>query len=301
MIMLASYMNGNVSVTLYEDGTKVREYEDTPMPIFPESIDVKITDYCDAGCAFCHEKSTKRGMHGDLTLGAHILTKMPAGTEIAIGGGNPISHPDLVSFLTELCKHGIIPNITINQFHLPMYADYIYNLINERLVFGLGISYNGVLDDILDQFVTSNTVFHLILGVHTINDLANIQAKYSHAKVLLLGYKQFGRGATYYNDTIKKELRRWYQKLSVFFQGELTLSFDNLAIEQLNLIRFFSHEDWQTFYMGNDGTFTMYMDLVKKEYAATSTSVKRYIIGDKDIQTIFASVIHGQTVKTPNN
>jgi len=59
--ILHSYQNGNTLVNLYNDGTKTREYEGEPKPVFPESIDVKITNYCDAGCTFCHEKSTRLG------------------------------------------------------------------------------------------------------------------------------------------------------------------------------------------------------------------------------------------------
>ena len=51
--ILAQYQNGNTSVKIYEDGTKIREYEGTPKTFFPESLDVKITDYCDLGCKFC--------------------------------------------------------------------------------------------------------------------------------------------------------------------------------------------------------------------------------------------------------
>lgn len=42
--VLHRYQNGNYTVTLYEDGTKVREFPDdrAPAPEYPESIDVKI-------------------------------------------------------------------------------------------------------------------------------------------------------------------------------------------------------------------------------------------------------------------
>ena len=40
-----------------------------------------------------------------------------SGTEIAIGGGNPMSHPELESFFFRMKDRKIISNITINQFH----------------------------------------------------------------------------------------------------------------------------------------------------------------------------------------
>ena len=91
---LAVYRNGDTLVTLYQDGSKIRRFPDEGAnPLFPESIDLKITDYCDAGCAWCHEGSTRRGKHADLNLA--FLSTLRAGTEIAIGGGNPLDHPRL--------------------------------------------------------------------------------------------------------------------------------------------------------------------------------------------------------------
>lgn len=60
MEILNQYINGNTLVTIYNDGTKIREYNKDPQPEFPESIDLKITDYCDMGCPYCHESSTKK-------------------------------------------------------------------------------------------------------------------------------------------------------------------------------------------------------------------------------------------------
>jgi hypothetical protein len=53
MTTINTYRNGNTTVTLLSDGTKIREYEGTPVVTHPESIDVKITDYCDMGCSYC--------------------------------------------------------------------------------------------------------------------------------------------------------------------------------------------------------------------------------------------------------
>ena len=42
--ILHSYINGNTTVTIYDDGTKVRETEDDDfLPVFPENIEPHIT------------------------------------------------------------------------------------------------------------------------------------------------------------------------------------------------------------------------------------------------------------------
>ena len=102
MEQIAQYKNGNTTVTIMNDGTKIREYENTAKIVHPESIDIKITDYCDMGCSYCHESSTTKGIHGDLNKLLEVISELPAGIELAIGGGNPLSHPNHVEFLQEL-------------------------------------------------------------------------------------------------------------------------------------------------------------------------------------------------------
>ena len=89
------YKNGNYRVLIdLETGTKIRENDlDFFRADFPESFDVKITNRCDIGCAFCHENSTCDGKHGNI-LFAGFIDKLHPYTEIAIGGGNPLAHPD---------------------------------------------------------------------------------------------------------------------------------------------------------------------------------------------------------------
>ena len=60
------------------------------------------------------------------------------------------------------------------------------------------------------------------------------------------------------------------------------VSFDNLAIEQLGVKELLSEEEWNDFYAGDDGTVTYYIDMVKKQFAVSSTSPfeERYPILD---------------------
>ena len=286
--ILYQYKNGNTLVTLLHNGTKIREYEDTPISDFPESIDIKITNYCDLGCSFCHESSTTKGVHGDLNKLITTLTGLPKGTEIAIGGGNPLDHPELLNFLNEVKELGLVPNITINQGHVLKHIDLITHLIEDKLVYGVGISltsnnWKGV-DKVME--ITENVVFHIILGIHNHSILSELKEKYGSPKVLLLGYKVWGFGKEYYSEEIEKEIKKWYQQLSRYF-GKMIISFDNLAIEQLNLKRFFSPVGWEKFYMGDDFKHTMYIDAVKQEYSPTSRSGERVSFNDMDLLTYF--------------
>lgn len=55
MNLLGKYPNGNYTVHIYDDGTKIRENDlDFFAPEYPESMDIKITNSCDRMCPFCH-------------------------------------------------------------------------------------------------------------------------------------------------------------------------------------------------------------------------------------------------------
>ena len=144
---LFEYQNGNATVSIYDDGTKIRMSMEQAKPEFPESMDIKITDYCDAGCVMCHEKSTRKGIHGNLETTLNLLKQLPAGVEIAIGGGNPLSHPDLYHFLEETKKHGIISSMTINELHYndKNFQDVIKILVGLDYIKGVGYSYSKQL------------------------------------------------------------------------------------------------------------------------------------------------------------
>ena len=279
--LLYSYKNGNYLVKIYADGTKVRfTLDDYFNAEFPESIDIKITNYCDNNCPMCHENSTVSGTHGKIDV--PFLKTLKAGTELAIGGGNPFSHPELELFLIRMKNQGVICNVTINQVHFIKYKDYIQRLLDSKLVYGLGISMNDCLycDEII-SFCKKNDscVIHLIAGI--VNEDLFSKLYDNNLKILILGYKEFGRGVKYLSDKISKQIDFLKDNIMMVSSHFKVVSFDNLAIIQLKMQEKLSKEDFDTYYMGDDGSFTMYIDLVKEEFGYSSISTKRYkLLGD---------------------
>ena len=96
------------------------------------------------------------------------------------------------------------------------------------------------------------------------------------------------------DDLVKKidaKIAELEAKIPEYLESFKVLSFDNLALEQLNIKKYVSPEDWKAHYMGDDGSFTMYIDLVKEEFAKNSTSVDRYNLNDyKSIEEIFNKI-----------
>ncbi len=286
MQLINSYKNGDTEVSIYTDGTKVRTGDGDSL--FPESMDVKITDYCDAGCRWCHEDSTVKGKHGGLEMVVNIYKKLPKGVEIAIGGGNPLSHPMFDEFVQELSINGTICNVTVNELHWTRETiKRIESLISKGYLKGVGYSYSkNPLD-----WDYENACTHVIIGLTSFNELDTIIKK-NIGKVLLLGYKNFRRGENFkqkHEGVVAENISSWYRNLFTAAR-EAKLSFDNLGISQLNPKRIFKNEsDYDLFYMGDDGTRTMYIDAVKGEYAYSSTGIYRGQLND-DIFSIFENV-----------
>ncbi len=298
MEILHQYNNGNTKVSVYNDGTKIREYSGEPKPIHPESCDVKITSYCDLGCKFCHERSSLSGKRADLDKLLGVLSVLPAGVEIAIGGGNAFSHPGLVPFLHTLKARGNVANITINHKHIKQYKEILNQIIDQKLIHGICISCISLskTEDILNLLKKSdNIVFHLIMGLNSVEDIDKLNdiclSLEKKCKVLVLGYKEFGFGEEYFADNehkIEASKYLWYTKLASRFKStNLVISFDNLAISQLNLNRYFTNESWEKFYMGDDFVFTMYIDGVEETFASSSTARIRAKFSDISLLNYF--------------
>jgi hypothetical protein len=271
--MLASYRNGGYAVQVHADGTKVRETLDASVPpVLPEQMDLKITDWCDAGCAWCHEKSTVKGVHGDMDATISLLSVLPAGTEVAIGGGDPLSHPQFERLVLTLSDQGLIPSVTVNGRHFERHREVLERLTSKGKLFGVGFSYHDKLPD----WGYEHLVLHLIAGVNAPAVLEDAERRY---KVLMLGYKRFGRGKKLFEvrpAEVRSNLDAWYRELFWVAQ-EHHLSFDNLAIDQLKPSRLFKDSgDYTRQWMGPEGEFSMYIDAVTQTYALSSYAEERF-------------------------
>ena len=295
MNRIVKYQNGNYRVVLdLETGTKVRENDlDFFRADFPESMDIKICDRCNMGCPHCHENSTPDGKLGDI-LSKSFIDGLHPYTELALGGGNPLEHPDLIPFLEKCKRLQLIPSMTINQVHLMDNLELVHKLIEEKLIYGLGVSLTNPYDkdffDVLKHI--PNAVVHVINGIVRVQDLEYLANE--GFKILILGYKEFRRGEQLYqkqSETIEAAKSSLYDALPQIIKENWfeVVSFDNLAIKQLDVKRLMSSEDWEQFYMGDDGQATMYVDMVKREFAKSSTSTERYPLED-DIKTMFEKI-----------
>lgn len=286
---ISSFKTGNYRIKVDRaTGTKTRKRiapnEAIGRPL-PESIDVKITNFCDMSsiCTYCHEESDIMGRHADYDAIRKIFTPNRLALELAIGGGDPMKHPLIGKILKVLHAHNYICNITVNSLHLKQHHKKLEQFIDEEKIYGLGVSYRKEVFrrlpdyDLLDY---EHLVWHMIMGVTKPRELEELLATYPGSKVLLLGYKNFGRGSDHlalYTDQVHHNLNLWRWQIREFLDHPQVgvLSFDNLAIEQLKLQRLFTQQQWEKFYMGNDGDHSCYIDMVEQQIARNSYASTR--------------------------
>ena len=269
--ILAKYKNGNYNVLLLSDGTKIRyNHLDNLTPSFAESIDCTITTKCDGHCSFCYLNCTEYGTHADLNQ--PFFDTLHEGTELALNG-NDLSHPDLESFLIKMKNKGVFCNLTVNQKHFLKYSDKLLTWSKLNLINGLGISLSDSTDSKLYTELAKfpNAVIHSIDGLLTKEDIDNLSNK--NIKLLILGYKILGRGDLYYTQHKNEILANinWLKDNIMMLKDKFyVISFDNLAIDHLEIKTKFKIEDWSIYYMGDEGKYTFFVDLINKKFAISS-------------------------------
>ena len=271
---LGNYKNGNYTVTIYDDGTKVRETNDDKfIPNFAECIDVNLSYKCNVGCKFCYLNCNPKGKEADLksenTL--KFLDSLKPYTEIALNLNN-YEMKGLKYFLTEAKKRNIIANVTVNIKIIDL--DYLLDLKKDNLIHGIGVSisdFNNLDKElILRLSKIDDIVFHLVAGIVTASDMIKL-SEIADLKVLILGYKNVGKGETLLKNNFNiinniNLIKNNINGLKNFFK---VMSFDNLAVKQLNLKETFK-DIFDDYYMGDDGQFTYYVDLVYNTFSKSS-------------------------------
>lgn len=289
------YKNGNVTVFInLDDGTKIRTCPDNEeyRPEFPENADVTISTYCTHDCKFCYAGCSKYGSHADLLSYKTLFDSLRPDTELAINI-NSEPNPQLEGFLTYMRDRGVIVNATIRQDDFERNHKQIEQWCGLKLLHGVGIS----LLDPTDKFIelvkkNSNYVIHTIAGITTM-DQYNALAD-NGLKILILGYKRTHRGLEHYyfhSNDIDDKIEDLRSHLSDLMKRFKVISFDNMAIDQLDFRSFLTPKEFKEFYMGEEGSFTMAIDLVNATYASSSTSsILHQLNKNQTIDEIFKTI-----------
>jgi hypothetical protein len=274
-MVIAQYKNGNADITITEDGTREIEYEDVLNLDSPLNIDIRVSSQCSFGmnprtgkafCSFCHESATTDGVECDYNILRDKLIGLPKGIELAIGCNKMTS--ELRKFIFWCDMMGYIVNLTVNQGHLKQF-DMIRALVECGAIKGLGISYRSSLPFTVPQYILEyeHTVFHVICGIDSYHEVEALR-KQGVNKVLCLGEKDFGFNLGKVDLTTKKH-KEWYWWIHKMFSVFDVVSFDNLALKQLNIKRFFTDDNWEVF---NQNEHSFFLNAVNKTIHPSSRS-----------------------------
>lgn len=304
------YINNNYVVSVIYDKLTKRAFRigEELISDFPDSIDLKITNKCSNSCPYCHENSIVNGKSFDIEKTKQILSQLPeVPIEIAIGGGNILEIPgELEEFLLWCYARGLKTRLTINIQDINKLYEigYEHPVTLERILYlpdAIGISINSLKTDSLkinesdtrsyffgrssmdyeilgELSNTFTAVYHVIAGVFPYNDLEKLVEE-SNFPILILGYKQWGRAI---NDPLPNDLEKFEKEVKkLLFRHRnnsarsSVICFDNLALEQLHILDSLSPKEIDTYFLGREGSCSMYIDAVEGKFARTSRDSNR--------------------------
>jgi len=166
--------------SVWFDGKTLRQTLDKKKPIeelkFPEFYDVKITNKCGGGCPYCYQDSTLNEEHYPNLLknfNAYFspMSENERPFQIAIGGGEPTSHPDFLNLLELSDALGICPNYTTNgMWSLLEDTDKVQALLTytKRYSGGVAVSCHPHLDRAWKEAVRMYSSYGIKTNLHVI-------------------------------------------------------------------------------------------------------------------------------------
>lgn len=269
----------------------------------PLLCDVKITDYCTTGCSFCYQGSTKKGKHASfdtIKKCFDALAKLNV-FEVAIGGGNPVSHPNFMEILSYASSVGIIPNFSTRDLSFTRSKeklDFIYKNCGN---FAFSVNPNQDYDELKAYLDKCNKIYP---GAFDFKRLMNFQAfigpggfenpedlkklflfaRENFRTVTLLGYKQKGRAS----ETLDTKGSYWILDVikDVMDKHKCpNIGIDTCLAEDLD----YSLRDSgipEALYSTEEGESSCYIDLVRGAIARSSFEETAYVVDVTDPEVI---------------
>lgn len=172
---------------------------------WPELADISISNHCTKGCEFCYKVSTNNNSFMSIEQYEYVLSSLKSETwgnvfQVALGGGEPLEHPQFVEIIEKTYERGIIANFTTNGIHLDK------NIVDgiQGKVGAVAISVNKIqeLDTAKINLLAEaqiKTNIHFVLDNKSIYEAIEIlQGKYNDLLnkingVIFLTYKPAGR------------------------------------------------------------------------------------------------------------
>ena len=266
------------------DGTKIRFSFESPAncqnpekSFSPELMDVKITNFCTNNCSFCYQDSSQNGKHSEMS--SYDLAKMMSEMkvfEVAIGGGEPLSHPNFIDYVYDLKEEGIVPNFSTKNIDwltdirkwpkiIECIGSFAFSASSvadiQRLSYLL--EYNGI-----DKSKGNIQIIPAAMDSWNFSSILR-EASNRAIRVTLLGFKEKGRGV------MTKEYQNNEDKAfdilkDLSSKGECPyISIDTLlASKYKDKLKELDIPEW--LFHTKEGKFSAYFDAVERKFGPSS-------------------------------
>ncbi len=180
----------------------------------PTLVDMQITSVCTQGCPHCYASSVYRGEHmpfGDMCRIFDDCAK--AGVlQIALGGGDPLLHPNFVDAIRAVRERGMVPNVTTSGAYftdenlqaLRKYCGAValsLEGVGRRYSARRALGWKGFLAALSRlQENDIHTVLQVTVGssnLETVPDIVKFALTQKLYGVIFLAYKPVGRGESF--------------------------------------------------------------------------------------------------------
>ena len=93
--------------------------EDPLFAPWPELADISISNHCSKNCDFCYRDSKPDNSFMSVADYESVLDSLTSPRwgsvfQVALGGGEPLEHPDFIAIIEQTWKRGIVANFTTN-------------------------------------------------------------------------------------------------------------------------------------------------------------------------------------------
>lgn len=254
----------------------------------PELVDLKITDYCSKGCAFCYQGSTINGKHADQQTLRQVLNALQdlGVFEVALGGGEPTEYPDFIDLLRQIHDRNIIPNFSTKSLKWMDDSDNIAKVLKYIGAYAYSVQTEEELKELIEKIencpnskeLKKKTTIQIIPAIVGPEELKKIfiLASEKHLPVTLLGFKSNNRGADYtetnqlydegcWIEVYKQVKEEYYAKAGFYLKIGIDTCLANKYEQELKAMNIPS---WC--YYTKEGQFSMYIDTVNKVMGPSS-------------------------------
>lgn len=298
---LFSPRSGNRIVLSFNDAAAPYE------PNTPMLMDIKITDFCTHGCAYCYQGSTPNGLHmnqSNLWTYASMVAEAKV-FEVAIGGGEPTQYPKFAEYVQHLHDMGVSVNFTTKSI------DWLEDERRaEKIIPNIGaFAYSAVGIAELERILNIFKYREYDIKKFTVQIVPATLTKYTLESILewcgknkiratLLGYKETGRGAKFKEIGIAKrwdtfDEGAWLDVITKLNREKKLgmLSIDTtMAAKYEQDLKATGIPEWM--YHIEEGKYSMYMDLVSMQYGPSSYHLDKLQPFElyADVQDMFSKI-----------